>query len=123
MKTLGLWIKTCRKNAGRTQEQSSEALHISVRKYQGWEANDSMPTEDDLLRMEEYFENPIFAIKAMEIKSPIWKQKAMQETTALVTLYSIQTQLAVIIPQLIAVTEMVQSPFCFRTRWGRLCSV
>lgn len=109
---LGFWIKSCRNNAGFTQELASERLCISLRKYQGWELGESTPTEDDLLRMEELFQNPTFSVRAMEIKSPIWKKKAKEATAAIITLHSIQVQLSSIMPQILGMADTLQTITC-----------
>ena len=64
--TLGERIRTCRQNAGMSQEKVAELVGVSRQAVTKWEANQSSPNTDNLFKLAEIFETKVNLLLASE---------------------------------------------------------
>ncbi len=110
--TCGIWLKKCREEARKTQEETAEFLDMGLRTYQYCEASERFLSEEKLEKAEEFFGKRNFAMEYIQFKNPFWKKKFKEAAAAITALQKIQSELAGVLPQLLALSDIAQSSFC-----------
>ena len=76
---IGAFLKTLRKEKGRTQEQLAEQLHVSGRTVSRWETGNNMPDISGLMEIAEFYEVSIPELIDGERKSGEMKEEVREE--------------------------------------------